>query len=391
MSEAKKSSRPKRQRKEPQPTKTALRIARAQVAVPHTGLTFSHKHQIFIGRLKRGEIWALNELGDQAKIAVTPLLEVSPPGPATKTKAAKSLPQHIDDLMQPLATEWTGLPCYLDTQYLQDMNGPSTAAAQIVFEAARARNVVAVPVSSPYFSQHFQEAIRDIIAVDKRGAILRLPSAFFNETQKIAGYLNGLVSFLGIGKDQVDVLIDLRYLPNLVAVQQSGAYCFNNLPFIDEWRTVTLASGCFPDSISKQPLDKWIQFSRTDWDGWVGIAQQRAAAKVRIPSYGDYGVRCGGVPQDVRNTPAPNIRYSDPRNIWVRRAKKQPGAMHSICKELVRQPYFRGAPFSPGDASIAQRAAKTNPKNGSPEQWIQWCTNHHLELTASQIQNLPLP
>jgi hypothetical protein len=271
------------------------------------------------------------------------------------------------------------------------MNGPSTAAAQIVFEAARARNVVAVPVSSPYFSQHFQEAIRDIIAVDKRGAILRLPSAFFNETQKIAGYLNGLVSFLGIGKDQVDVLIDLRYLPNLVAVQQSGAYCFNNLPFIDEWRTVTLASGCFPDSISKQPLDKWIQFSRTDWDGWVGIAQQRAAAKVRIPSYGDYGVRCGGVPQDVRNTPAPNIRYSDPRNIWVRRAKKQPGAMHSICKELVRQPYFRGAPFSPGDASIAQRAAKTNPKNGSPEQWIQWCTNHHLELTASQIQNLPLP
>lgn len=382
------SSRPKRQRKEPQPTKTALRVARAQVTVPHAGLTFNHKHHVFIGRLKRGEIWALNELSDLAKKAVTPLLEVSPPAVATTTKPAKPLSQHVDDLMEPLATEWTGLPCYLDTQYLQDANGPSPAAAKVVFAAARKRNVAAVPVSSPYFSQECQEAIRDIIASDKRGVLLRLPSTFFNDTGKITGYLNGLVAILGVGRDQVDILIDLQYLPNLVAVQQSGAYCLNSLPAVNEWRTVIMASGCFPDSISKQPLGKWIQFSRTDWDGWAGVAQQRNAAKLRVPSYGDYGVRSGGIPQDIRNLPAPNLRYSDPDNIWVRRAKKQPGAMYAICKELVKQPYFRGALFSPGDASIAQKAAKTDLKNGSPEQWIQWCTNHHLELTASQIRNL---
>ena len=91
----------------------------------------------------------------------------------------------------------------------------------------------------------------------------------------------------------------------------------------------------------------------------------------------------------IPNTPAPNIRYTDSSTIWVMKSPKVPGSMRAICADLVSQPYFRGAQFSQGDDYMAQKAATTGPENGSPEQWIQWCTNHHLELTASEIQSLP--
>ncbi len=377
------SSRAKRQRKGSVPTKTALRVERAKVAVPHAGLAFNYKHHVFIAKLKRGEVWALNQMSYQGKTTVTPLLEMWPPNPGTPKKPAKTFVQHTTDLMTTLTSEWTGLPCYLDTQYVR-----SADAVQTVFEIARSMNVNCVPVTSPLFEQPFQEAIRSVVATDGRGVMFRLQVPFFN-IPNWGRYIASLVNFLGIGAAQVDILIDLQYRPNVVEIQQLGASFLNLLPSIDEWRTVTLAAGCFPNSISDAPMGSWISFSRSDWDGWRALVGQRSAANLRLPSYGDYGVRCGGEPLVIPNTPAPNIRYTDSSKIWVKKGPKAPGAMRAICSDLVNQPYFRGAQFSQGDGDMAQKATTTGPANGSAEQWIQWCTNHHLESAALEIQSLP--
>lgn len=386
MSSKKASSKPK---KAPKPSKTALRVTRAQVAVPHPGYQFGYKHHVFIAKLKRGEVWALNQLKFTTKIAVTPLLEMWPPNPATSTKPAKTLTVHTTDLMETLTTEWTGLPCYIDTQYLQSGGVPSPANAQTVFGIARAKNVNAIPVTSPYFSPAFQQIINNVVATDGRGVMFRLPVAFFNDLQNAAGYLDGLAAAVGVARNQVDILIDLAYRPEVVEVQQMGAYCVNNLPNTADWRTVTLAAGCFPDSIAGIPTGAWVPFDRSDWNGWSTVAAQRIAANVRAPSYGDYGVRCGGAPVVIPNSPAPNIRYAAGPTIRVRKGLKTPGSMRAICVDLITQPYFSGAAFSQGDTDIAALAATTSLKNGSPEQWIQWSTNHHLEMTAAQIQTLP--
>jgi hypothetical protein len=384
----KSGSRSKKGKKEPTPTKTALRIARAQLPVAHAGLVFNHKHQVFIAKLKRGEVWALNQLSQAAKATVTPLFEMWPPNPPTPAKSAKTLVDHTTDLMQLLATEWTGLPCYLDTLYLPPGGVPSPQSAQTVFAIARAAQINAVPVTSPFFAQPYQQAIRGIIAADGRGVMFRIPANLFNNPQNIPAIAN-LATVLGVARNQVDILIDLQYRPDLLSVQQVGAFCLNSLPLVNDWRTVTLASGCFPDSISNQPTGQWIQFARNDWLGWDGIRQQRITSQLRLPSYGDYGIRCGGEPQVIPNTPAPNLRYTRELIIWVKRGDKTGGSMRAICGDLVAQQFYSGAPFSVGDAEIATKAATTSLANGSPEQWIQWCTNHHLELTASQIQNLP--
>ena len=108
MLSKKASSKPKKAIK---PSKTALRVTRAQVVVPHPGYQFGYKHHVFIAKLKRGEVWALNQLKFTTKIAITPLLEMWPPNPATASKPAKTLTVHTTDLMETLTTEWTGLPC----------------------------------------------------------------------------------------------------------------------------------------------------------------------------------------------------------------------------------------------------------------------------------------
>lgn len=392
MPSKKAASHPKKEaktKKAPKPSQTALRVTRAQIVVPHPGYKFGHKHHVFIAKLKRGEVWALNHLKFATKTAVTPLFEMWPPKPATPTKPAKTFIGHTTDLMETLTTEWTGLPCYIDTQYLQAAGAPSPANAQSVFDIARAKNVNAIPVTSPYFPAAFQQVINNVVAADGHGVMFRLPVSFFNDLQNVAGYLNGLVAAVGVARNQVDIMIDLAHRPNLVEVQQMGAYCIDNLPNINGWRTVTLAAGCFPDSIATVAAGVWIPFDRSDWNGWSTIVAQRSASNVRVPSYGDYGVRCGGEPVNIPNSPAPNLRYTTSPTIMVRKGPKAPGAMRTICVDLVNRPYFSGAAFSQGDTDIAALAAKTSLKNASPEQWIQWSTNHHLEMTASQIQNLP--
>jgi hypothetical protein len=313
---------------------------------------------------------------------MTPLLEICPPKPG------RQLASYATETLQSVRAEW-GLPFFLDTRYLTSGGVPSPANAKTVLDAARALNLVAVPVTSIAYSPAFQNEIRDAIGLDARGVMIRLMTADFNNPASLSQYLTALMQILQVAQSQVDILIDLEYRPEQVAVQQLGAFSLANLPFINDWRTVTLASGCFPDSISNMNMGNWNPVPRSDWSGWLQTNALRSATGLRQASFGDYGIRCGGPPTNIPNTPAPNIRYSDQQQVLVRRGPKSLGTMKAICTSLVAMASFSGPQFSQGDLEIAAKATNPGSANGSPENWIQWCTNHHLALTVSQIQNLP--
>jgi hypothetical protein len=382
-------------------TQKAVRAARALEAVPHPGLTFSKKHHVFIAKAKRGELWALNHLSVAARAAITPLFEMWPPAPprkpkasepgkaAPKAQAAKSLAAHATDLLQTIRDEWGTLPLFLDTRYVPVGGIPSPTSARTIFDIARSMQLATVPVTSLAFAPAYQQEIRDVIAKDGRGVMVRLFITDFINPTLLGQYLTGLFNVLKVKSGDVDVLIDLGFKPNLVETQQLGSSAISVLPFLDEWRTVTLASGCFPVSISNADYDVWFSVPRVDWLGWLHVNSVQATAGKRLLTYGDYGIRCGGPPLNIPNRPDPNIRYSDKDKVLVRKGTKTDGVMKTICANLVARPEFSGAAFSQGDSAIAATAAKPgSPNNGQAEQWIQWCTNHHLELTASQIRTL---
>ena len=382
-------------------TQKAVRAARALESVPHPGLTFSPRHHIFIAKAKRGELWALNHLSVSARGSITPLFEMWPPAPpqkpkvgkpGSKPKAAKTLVAHATDLLQTIRDEWGALPIFLDTRYVPLGGIPAPASAKTIFDVARMMELTAVPVTAITFAPAYQQEIRDAIAKDGRGVMLRLFITDFINATLLSQYLTALLQVLNVTSGEVDVLIDLGYKPNQIEIQQLGGSALSVLPFLSEWRTVTLASGCFPASISNAESGVWFPVPRVDWLGWLHVNSAQATVGKRLSTYGDYGIRCGGPPMNIPNRPDPNIRYSHHEKVLVRKGPKTDGMMKTICSSLVARVEFLGAAFSQGDSEIAARAAmKGSPNNGQAEQWIQWCTNHHLELTASQIQNLPLP
>ncbi len=382
-------------------TQKAIRAERALEHVPHPGLAFQHKHHVFITKAKRGELWALNNLSIVARAAITPLFEMVPPaiprppkqrpgGPIPKPKGPKPLVTHATDLLQTIRDEWGNLPFFLDTRYVPLGGIPSPASAKTIFGVARTMHLVAIPTTSIKFAPAYQQEIRDVIALDGRGVLVRLFINDFINPSLLNNYLTALLGVLRVNASQADVLIDLEYRQEQVEVQQLGASAVSVLPFLADWRTVTLAAGCFPPSISKLGYGTWWQVPRSDWLGWLHINSLQATNSSRRATYGDYGIRCGGIPVDIPNRPDPNIRYTAKQKVLVRKETKTDGNMKAICSSLISRTEFSGAKFSQGDAEIAARAAMPgSPNNGQAEQWIQWCTNHHLELTASQIRNLP--
>lgn len=379
-------------------TQKAVRAARALEAVPHPGLSFSHNHHVFIAKAKRGELWALNNLSVAARAAITPLFEMWPPsspalpksGTSAMAKAPKTLTAHATDLLRTIRDEWGALPFFLDTRYVPLGGIPSPSSMKTIFDIARTMQLLAIPVTSITFAPAYQAQIRDVIAEDDRGVMIRLFITDFINSTLLSAYLTALLKVLMVTPSKADILIDLEFRPNQVEVQQLGGSAISVLPFLKDWRTVTLASGCFPISISNAQSGVWFPVPRVDWLGWSQVNSAQAAAGNRLATYGDYGIRCGGPPRNIPNRPDPNIRYSDKEKILVRKGAKTDGVMKTICSSLVARPEFSGGPFSRGDSEIVARGAMPgSPNNGQAEQWIQWCTNHHLELTASQIRNLP--
>ena len=381
-------------------TASDLRKEQAKIPVEHAGLSFGQKHEILLAKLKRGELWALNHLLPENKAVVTPLFEVCPPVPprvpkakpgekAKPAKPAKPLNLHVRDLLTVVRDEWTALPFFLDTRYVPKGGIPTDTAAKTIFDGARTLGLAAVPVTSLQFSVTFQEEIARVIALDKLGVMIRLHIENFSNPSLLPGYLNGIQRLLGVSPEEIDILVDLKHRPAQAEVTSLGQSCLASLPNMNEWRTVTLASGCFPSSISEWALDEWIQLERSDWLGWNDVRQARSIAGGRIPSYGDYGVRCGGPPPSQSRRSNPNLRYTCKTQVITRRGNDVDGEMKAICASLVGKPEFAGAAFSRGDDEIQLRAdALGSPNNGQAEQWIEWSTNHHLTMTAQQIRSL---
>jgi hypothetical protein len=385
--------RPAKERKPKKKTQKELLIERAQLHVDHVGLKFGHKHYVFIAKLKQGELWALDYLSLESKGHVTPLFELGLPNkPFKKGAPTKSKPQHIEDSLELVKTQWTGLPFFLDLRHLAVKDAPPVPEdISQVFSNARVKQLAVVPVTSPLWPIVCQNAIRGVIQTDGRGVMLRLEPVFFDNAEMVQARLKSFLSLLGVDKEQVDILIDLSYQSQKSNVKALDQTYLRMLPDPEQWRTVTVAAGCFPDSISNNPLEKWIPYERADWLGYASPGGPGLKTKPRIPSYGDYGIRSYGRPGDGGRGPLPNLRYTSSDAIWTRRGNAEDGAMRSICQSLISQTFFSKADFSEGDKLIALKAASRETTNGSAPQWIEWCTNHHLELTSSQIQNLPLP
>jgi hypothetical protein len=344
---------------------------------------FDYRHYVPILKAKAGECWALNNLKSPTKKLITPVIEL--------VRHDQKKTTFEDDLKKKIASlekSW-GRPFYFDVRHVAPKNGfPEASAISAAFKQIRKQEMHGIPVTKLGYSQQFQEAVREIVLQHGKGVMVRLGKGDLAIREKISTALVNLCTFLGVSNEEVDLLLDYEFkhpdeYEDLIVLQELH---FSKIPKLKSWRTLTLASASFPDSINDLPHGKWVPLDRTEWKSWDRIASSEKTD--RKPSYGDYGIRHPSPP--TFGTPKPNLRYTLEDSYLCRRDEGKHAAMKEICRSLVKRSEYKGAPFSAGDAAISETAANQGSGGtGGGQQWTQWCSNHHFEFVATQIQSLP--
>lgn len=350
--------------------------------VEHAGLSFDDRHYVMIVKAKRGELWNCGFLKPETQGKLTPLFELAEKSQGTYRELCQSVCEAI-------GSEWGVLPHFLDVRYIGRDLDPSPNSVTLLFNEARKSELSAIPVTSLFFSPAFQTAVKEILKQDGRGVMLRLTVDDFTDPETLTASIEGLLSALQTTPAEIDILLDYAHRKTEAEVIQLSALHLALLPHLKSWRTLSLASASFPESISSLEMNVWHSQPRVDWLAWRAVSTQRRKRGTRVPTFADYGVRGISTGKPIQNTPAPNLRYTSEQICLIRRGKKRQQQMKKIAQQLVARPEFTGAEFSYGDRQIAARASDGSPSDGAPEHWILWCMNHHAEYMVLQLSQLP--
>jgi hypothetical protein len=359
---------------------------------------------------KRAERRALEGLPLDARAHVAPLVMLRPVGKAVRDKNPETgeyIPrdpptyeEHLEAqaewlrrILEPPNNLFGDFPCvYVDVRALQRQH-PARGVLRDLMMALGPYAARFVPVVAPGDSAaHFASAAM-WHSRHRRGVALRIMRRRGARWPDRA-VLEDAARRCGCSPRSVDLVVDARHveaheLDGLVDVLPDilSEYCWK------PWRSVTLAAGGFPRSISALSYSK-SRLVRWDLVLWKRVAYALRETHSRIPRYGDYGMMnpdlvSGGAPPEV----PPNIRYTDER-YWDIYRRRRVDEMRELCRALVADhPLLRLLPTH-GDAWIADRAegktrrtrAGASEVHGKPETWTYAGLSHHVWFAAMQMR-----
>jgi hypothetical protein len=356
-----------------------------------------HNHYVPILKGKAGEYTALKGLSDETRGRITPLIEVAPvPWDFEEEAPAKSLDAHLGPVAEKLDKHWgTDRPIYIDLAWISD---EATESGQHpvtkVLDGLKAMNAMAIPVTGLSRAGHSIKAVAEGIARDGRGVCIRVDLDDLRGLTTLDGSLAGLCETLGVGRADVDLLLDFAAFDasQAPAIEMAANMALVGLPTPTEWRSLTLAGGSFPLNLSG--VHGEARIARADFDVWRGLSINKARELPRRPAFADYAVQHPEPdeidPRLMKMSAA--VRYATPTE-WLILKKKNVQdhgfeQFHDIAADLITRPEFRGVEFSDGDRAIDACASKTSG-TGNATTWRKIATNHHIETVVDQIANLP--
>jgi hypothetical protein len=347
---------------------------------------FDYKHYVPVLKGKRAEFPSLGSL--KSKAAITPIIEAVP-------SSWKEISKRMSE-----SAEWPNeSPYFMDMIFIDDPDDTSEATeshpVRRYFSEAAARNQFAIPVTGLARSPGYQSAVQQVVSAQQRGMAIRLTADDFEDADALDETIEAIIGFFGQGLGEIDLFLDHGSVASLAASAVAQMYRANIelIPYIDDWRTITVISSAFPLSLGLLERDQWNPAKRNDWRGWLRLVTGSRPPH-RIPAYGDYAIAHPDLPPEGRATILAQLRYATPDSwlIWkggnVFKHADGYNQFFSICADLIERDEYRGADFSWGDAEIYGKAT-TGGSPGNAESWRRIGTNHHLETVLDQIASLP--
>lgn len=331
-------------------------------------LTFDANHYVPILKTKQGERWALASLLPSRRSHVTPLLEIH----AHRTLSAT---EHAAQICESLVVDWgTSDHFFIDTRWLHPEAG-DPAVISGVMESVRDSGLLAIPIATIQYDAVSREQLAGDLDIDGPECAIRIRPSDLPNSQALLE----LVNDLGTTTQACHLILDYRSTP------MNLAFDIARVPNLAEWRTLTVASGSFPRSLSERPLNQWFVLPRLEWNAWIESLNTGNLA--RMPAFGDYTTRDSGAPANG-GKPSVNIRYTRATD-WLCRmgGRLEDGAapqMKEFCSLLVSHTSYSGQQFSAGDAEYYDKSLPTTGTGGSGD-WAKWPISHHIAFVADQI------
>jgi hypothetical protein len=357
---------------------------------------FDEFHYVPLLKAKAGEMRALQDLREENRDGITPLLDVVPiPWDFVEDRPAKAVDQHLATLASQTERSWgTERTFFVDLATIEDeplIDG--RAPLRHVMDAYRAIGAQAIPVTGPGRSAAYQAAVTKAAQTDHRGVCVRVPLEELGKPQRLRDTLVALLADLGVTAAEADLILDFEAIrPSQVSLVVSQATLLFDALSQAAWRSLTFAAGAFPESLERVGADTIDLIARSDWAAWQSLVLGDEADLQRFPAFGDYGiagVEFSEIDPRIMQMSA-NVRYTA-EDAWVilkgRSVKKGFDQFHRLSAALVRRTDFCGEAFSAGDQYIA-RCARREVGPGNATTWRQVGTNHHLTFVERALANL---
>jgi hypothetical protein len=293
----------------------------------------------------------------------------------------------IDNFVRNLARNLPqGLSVIVDASRIH----PPTGATAQVNQALATQGITYVPLVRITDSAQALAHASTAVAQHQAGVCLRIGSEVADPDPTIPpAFVSQTLSALGVPSTEVDLVIDfwtvasprdvLRVVPVALAMLQWAVAT-------GPWRSVTLASGAFPASISGLPTGTSTPVQRFDASFWNQVV---ATNPPIVPDYGDYGINHPSVQPPVPRGPKPNLRYAN-GPVWdvYREDFLLPGneSFFTACQRATASQGWQGPHFSTGDAEIA-RCAQAVGGAGSATQWLSFGASHHIAHVVDRLAN----
>jgi Beta protein len=346
---------------------------------------------------RRGELLALADTSPAVRDMITPLLVIPP---ITWDYEAESwqatLDDHLDRMPAALQRAWPDRRAFVDLLLLED--GPLASGVHpLVWLTAQcaALGVELIPTVSPARSAAYRTAVAIVVARDGSGACIRL--GVDDWPINTPGALGPLLTELGVGPDQVDLILDLGSQTGALALTALRQQ-LSSLPNLQDWRSLVVASTGMPQAM---PLGQGLQvIPRNDWLLFERLLTT-GTPPARLPTYADYAITSPEPPPDIDPrvlTLRATLRYTTLTSWLITRGQlwKAPGgrsqggaAMVPAATNLAAHPDYLGAGHCGCEAWVASVIG--GGSGGSGMVWRRYGTLHHLVVVTNQLSTPLVP
>jgi len=344
-------------------------------------------------RWKKGEYDAVRALKLTTKQKILPIIEVPEMGfDFEKRKIPSTIEEHTKEFLKHLWNTWKHQSFLIDCHLLYGKTVNGINPIKIIFENFLESTPFAIPVIDTKTDRKDFDILYKYTQEYNSDICIRLSLediSIMNSTP----FIQSILDRFSVDEKQCIIIIDIGYHTYEPFDQFIDVLSDQYTKIISgmNFSKIILLGTSFPSSIGRLAYGE-NTIVRKEWLFFKEILKKLSNSNIKLPNYGDYHINNPRVTEiDFKKVKSStNIRYTitDNWKIYKGPNARDYGSIYypSLCKILLQEDFFSGAPFSSADTYI-YKCGNKGVNLGNQTKWREIGTNHHIEFVVKELSN----